>query len=198
MSLTLRAYAKINLTLEVLFKRDDGYHEIASVLQAISLGDTLSFEAGKKLELQSDIQGLRPDDNLVLQAARLLSKSTGCNKGARIRLIKEIPVAAGLGSGATDAAATLTGLNQLWELNLSKHRLVELAANLGSDVSFFLYGGTALARGRGETITPLPPAPDLWTVLLRPDIEPVPDKTARLYSQLHTHHFTSGHFTQRR
>ncbi|HEY49624.1 MAG TPA: 4-(cytidine 5'-diphospho)-2-C-methyl-D-erythritol kinase [Dehalococcoidia bacterium] len=197
MSLILRAYAKINLTLEVLFKRDDGYHEIASVLQTISMGDTLTFEASDRLEPQSDIPDLRPDDNLVLQAARLLSESTGCIKGARISLIKEIPVAAGLGSGATDAAATLNGLNQLWELNLSTQRLVELAANLGSDVAFFLYGGTALARGRGETVTPLPPAPELWMVLLRPDIEPGPGKTAQLYSQLHAQNFTSGQFTQR-
>ena len=101
MSLTLRAYAKINLTLEVLFKRDDDYHEITSVLQAISLGDMLSFEASEQLELQSDIEGLHPDDNLVLKAARQLSESTGCSKGALIRLVKEIPVAAGLGSGAT-------------------------------------------------------------------------------------------------
>jgi 4-diphosphocytidyl-2-C-methyl-D-erythritol kinase len=197
MNLTLKAYAKINLTLEVLAKRLDGYHEVASVLQTVSLADTLTFEPSATLDFRCDVPNLQSPDNLVLKAARLLQETTGSNKGAIINLTKRIPIAAGLGSGSTDAAATLVGLNQLWELNLSLERLVGLASKLGSDVAFFLYGGTALAKGRGEQITPLPLTPQLWLVLLQPAIEPVPNKTAQLYSQLNPSHFTSGQFTEK-
>jgi len=197
MSLTLRGYAKINLTLEALAKRADGYHEIATVIQTVSLADTLTFEPGEALALSCNVPSLQSADNLALRAASLLREETGCLKGASIRLTKEIPVAAGLGSGATDAAATLVGLNRLWQLNLPPQRLMELAADLGSDVPFFLCGGTVLAKGRGEKVIPLPPARETWMVLLRPAIEPVPGKTARLYSQLNTSHFTSGQSTER-
>ena len=197
MSLTLQAYAKINLTLEVLAKRPDGYHEVASVLQTISLADTLTFDPSANLDLRCDVPNLQSPDNLVLKAAKLLREATGCTKGAVIQLTKRIPIAAGLGSGSTDAAATLVGLNQLWELNLSLDKLTELAAKLGSDVAFFLYGGTALAKGRGEEITLLPPAPELWLVLLKPAIEPVPSKTAQLYSRLNPSHYTSGQHTRK-
>ena len=197
MSLTLCGYAKVNLTLEALAKRADGYHEIATILQTVSLADKLTFELGESLDLSCSVPSLQSVDNLVLKAASLLKEETGCLKGASIKLVKEIPIAGGLGSGATDAAATLVGLNCLWELNLPPQRLVELAANLGSDVPFFLCGGTALAKGRGEKVIPLPPAPELWIVLLRPAIEPVTGKTAQLYSQLNSSHFTSGQFTER-
>src|SRR4030042_180950 len=152
----LKAYAKINLTLEALSKRPDGYHEIASVRQATSLADTLTFEPAETLDFNCDVPELQTGDNLVLKAARLLKEISGYKKGARINLTKKIPLAAGLGSGSTDAAATLVGLNKLWGLNLSRAKLLELAAKLGSDVPFFLYGGTALAQERGEQGTPLP------------------------------------------
>ena len=197
MSLTLQAYAKINLTLEVLANRADSYHEISTILQTISLADTLTFEPSANLDFRCDVSSLKTPDNLVLKAARLLQETTGSNKGAIINLTKRIPIAAGLGSGSTDAAATLVGLNQLWELNLSLERLVELASKLGSDVAFFLYGGTALAKGRGEEIAPLPPAPEHWLVLLQPAIEPVHSKTAQLYSRLNPSHYTSGQHTQK-
>ena len=193
----LQAYAKINLTLEVLAKRPDGYHEIASVLQTISLADTLTFEPNEKLDFHCNAPNLQSPDNLVLKAAKLLRETTGCTKGAVIHLTKRIPIAAGLGSGATDAAATLVGLNRLWELHLPLERLVELASKLGSDVAFFLYGGAALAKGRGEEITPLPSPPELWLVLLKPAIEPVPSKTAQLYSRLNPSHYTSAQHTQK-
>jgi 4-diphosphocytidyl-2-C-methyl-D-erythritol kinase len=195
MSLTLKAYAKINLTLEVLAKRPDGYHEVASILQTVSLADTLTFEPGETLDFSCDVPNLQSPNNLVLKAAKLLREATGCTRGAAIHLTKRIPIAAGLGSGSTDAAATLVGLNQFWELNLSLDKLTDLAVQLGSDVAFFLYGGTALAKGRGEQITPLPPAPELWLVLLKPAVKPVPSKTAQLYSRLNPSHFTSGQHT---
>jgi 4-diphosphocytidyl-2-C-methyl-D-erythritol kinase len=197
MTLTLQSYAKINLTLEVLARRPDGYHEISTILQTVSLADNLTFDTGKTLDFRCDVADLQSPDNLVLKAAILLRETTGSNKGAIITLTKIIPVAAGLGSGATDAAATLVGLNRLWELNIPHKKLTDLAARLGSDVAFFLYGGTALAKRRGEQITPLPPTPKLWLVLLKPAIEPAPNKTAQLYSQLNPSHFTSGQFTQK-
>jgi 4-diphosphocytidyl-2-C-methyl-D-erythritol kinase len=197
MSLTLKAYAKINLTLEVLAKRPDGYHDISTILQAVSLADNLTFAQSKTLDFRCNVPILQTPDNLVLKAARLLQGTADSDKGATIHLTKSIPIAAGLGSGATDAAATLLGLNQLWQLNFSLDRLTELAAKLGSDVAFFLFGGTALAQGRGEQITPLPPVPHLWLVLLQPAIEPVPSKTAQLYSQLNPSHFTPGQFTEK-
>lgn len=197
MSLTLQAYAKINLTIEVLSKRPDGYHEISTILQTISLADTLTFEPNKTLDFRCDVATLQTTDNLVLKASRALKEAAGSNEGSLISLTKNIPIASGLGSGATDAAATLSGLNQLWQLNVSLHKLTDLAAKLGSDVAFFLYGGTALAKGRGEQITPLPPTPQLWLVLLEPPIEPVPNKTAQLYSRLNPSHFTSGQSTQK-
>jgi 4-diphosphocytidyl-2-C-methyl-D-erythritol kinase len=197
MMIKLQAFAKINLTLEVLAKRPDGYHEVASILQTISLADTLTFEPNERLDFYCDVPTLQSSDNLVLKAARLLQETCGCRKGAVIHLTKRIPIAAGLGSGATDAAATLVGLNRLWELHLSAEKLVGLASKLGSDVTFSLFGGTALAKGRGEEITPLPPPPELWLVLLKPAIEPVPGKTAQLYSRLNPSHYTSGQHTQK-
>jgi 4-diphosphocytidyl-2-C-methyl-D-erythritol kinase len=197
MILTLPAYAKINLTLEVLSRRSDGYHEIASVFQAISLTDTLTFEPAETLEFHCDVPELQTPDNLVLKAAKLLKEVLGYKKGARIKLIKKIPLAAGLGSGSTDAAVTLLGLNKLWGLNLAHDKLLELAAKLGSDVPFFLYGGTALAQGRGEKVTPLPSTPETWIILLKSPFDPVANKTAQLYSRLNPSHFTYGQHTER-
>lgn len=196
MSLTLFARAKINLTLEVLRKRDDGYHEIATVLQMISLADTLEFEESEVLGLECSEPSLQSADNLVVKAARALKDETGCEKGATIRLTKRIPTAAGLGSGATDAASTLVGLNQLWGLQLTSERLMELAARLGSDVAALVMGGTVLAEGRGERVTPLPAAPDLSIVLAMPTIAPVENKTAQMYARLNSSHFTSGRDTE--
>ena len=156
---TIETPAKVNLTLEVLGKRNDGYHEIASVMQAINLCDRLTFSIADDLSLITDTPGLDTKDNLVYRAASLLNDKTGVSAGAEIHLCKGIPVAAGLGGGSSDAAATLLGLNRLWGLHLARDELEELAAQLGSDVPFFLAGGAALAEGRGERITPLPSPP---------------------------------------
>lgn len=196
MSVTLSAHAKVNLTLEVLGKRPDGYHEIATVLQTISLADTVAMEEAETLELRCDVPGLRSNDNLVLKSARLLQRATGCRKGAVIDLVKRIPLAAGLGSGSTDAAAALAGLNRLWGLRLPVERLQEVAAEVGSDVPFFLHGGTAVAGGRGEKVTPLAPVGETWMVLLSPQFGAVGNKTAKMYSLLEPSHHTSGQLTQ--
>jgi len=195
MSLRILAHAKVNLSLEVLGRREDGYHEIVSVLQTIGLADTLSFEAGEALTLQCDVPGLGSPDDLVLKAAKVLQQATGTRRGATIHLGKRIPMAAGLGSGATDAAAALVGLDILWEMNLPRERLLELAAQVGSDVPFFLSGGTAFASGRGEKVSPLPPPPEKWIVLLKPGIE-IANKTAEMYSRLDERDFSSGHHTE--
>jgi 4-diphosphocytidyl-2-C-methyl-D-erythritol kinase len=194
--LTLPAYAKINLTLEVLGNRDDGYHEIASVFQTIDLADSLSFQSGDGIDLKCNIPDLISPQNSVLRAARALVDATGCEKGALIRLHKLIPISGGLGGHSADQAAGLKGLNELWGLGLERQKLLQLGAKLSSDTPFFLHGGTALIRGRGEEVTPLPSFPETWLVLLKPAIEAIPDKTARLYASLSPSHFTSGHLTQ--
>lgn len=159
----------MNLALEVLGKRGDGYHEIATVLQAVDLFDRLTMETADILSLHADDPELPTDDgNLVMRAARLLQKTAGIEKGARLRLQKRIPVAAGLGGGSSDAAATLLGLNRLWGLRWPRARLHELAVELGMDVPFFLGTGRAVARGRGERLQALPGGGGYALVLVNP------------------------------
>ena len=135
---TIETPAKVNLTLEVLGKRDDGYHEIASVMQTVSLFDILTLSIADEVSLIADVPELRTRDNLVYRAAELLRKERGVIGGAEIRLSKKIPMAGGMGGGSSDAAATLLGLNLLWRLGLDTKELVALAVRLGSDVPFFL------------------------------------------------------------
>ncbi len=189
--LRLRACAKLNLTLEVLGKRPDGYHEVASVMQQIDLCDDLYIEDSPALRMECDIPELRGESNLVLRAARRLVDVAGEAHGAMIRLIKHIPQAGGLGGGSSDAAATLVGLTKLWGLHLTVQELSSIAAGLGSDVPFFLAGVSALATGRGEVLSPLPGVEDLWFVLLKPDIA-IEQKTAALYSQLTAAEYSDG------
>ena len=194
--LTALARAKINLTLEVLEKRNDGYHNIASVMQAIEMGDTLSFRTGRNVKLACDVKELNSGDNLVLQAANLLRETTKCRKGVTINLEKVIPLSSGLAGGSSDAAATLIALNHFWKLNLPIQQLHHLASALGSDVPFFLYGSTSLAEGRGDWITPLPPPPASWIVLLHPPLE-IANKTRNLYTKISPSKFTSGKLSLR-
>lgn len=177
MSFSVCAYAKINLTLDVLRKRLDGYHEIETVMQAISLHDCLEFFPAKDIILT--VEGLNVplgEKNLVFQTAVRLREYTDCQDGVHIYLRKIIPVAAGLGGGSTDAAATLQGLNYFWKTGLSQEKLKLLGASLGSDIPFCLLAGvknepfsafTALAKGRGELLTALPPAPRMGVVLVK-------------------------------
>jgi 4-diphosphocytidyl-2-C-methyl-D-erythritol kinase len=195
--ITAQAYAKINITFEVLGRRNDGYHDVTTVLQEIDLEDTLKFEISPSLSIECDNVELRSSDNLVLKAARLLRQETAYKGGAKITLRKGIPVAAGLGGGSSDAAATLIALNKLWKLKQSTESLVGLAAALGSDVPYFIHGGTALAEGRGERITQLLPLTKLWVVLLKPSV-PIPEpKTKAMYGALSSSHYTTGRFTKR-
>ena len=191
---TIEAPAKVNLTLEVLGKREDGYHEIASVMQAISVFDTLTFLPSDEIKVLAEIEDLETQDNLVYRAAMLVRETSGVSTGAEIRLDKQIPLAAGLGGGSSDAAATLLGLDRLWSLGLGEEELKVLAAQLGSDVPFFVTGGIALVGGRGERVSNVKTPPTLWLVLAFPDHR-LENKTATAYKTLsHTDH-TDGQKT---
>jgi 4-diphosphocytidyl-2-C-methyl-D-erythritol kinase len=154
--LVLIAAAKVNLTLEVLSKRSDGYHEIATVMQTVDLTDRLTLEDADTLELHASTAGVPTDStNLALRAALALREAANITRGVRISLDKRIPVAAGLGGGSADAAAALLGLNRLWGLRWPRAKLETIAVTLGMDVPFFLRGGGALATGRGEQTEPV-------------------------------------------
>jgi 4-diphosphocytidyl-2-C-methyl-D-erythritol kinase len=197
MRLKLRAPAKINWMLEVLGRRPDGFHEVKTVIQTIDLADSLELESATELTLEATGEGLPPvEEDLTMRAARLLQQRTGHQGGARMHLTKVIPIAAGLGGGSSDAAAALRGLHQLWSLDLLPERLGELAAELGSDVPFFLHGGTALSEGRGERLTPLPDAPQAALLIVVPPIS-IPRKTERMYSLLGPEDYGDGAPTDR-
>lgn len=171
--LYVKAPAKINLTLDVLYKRPDGYHEVEMIMTTVDLADRIGLELRNDEEiiiLSADC--FVPNDyrNLAYQAAKVLKDTYNIKQGVSISIEKEIPIAAGLAGGSSDAAATLRGLNELWNLNLSLDTLAELGAKVGSDVSFCVYGGTALATGRGEKIQELAAPPACWVVLAKPSI----------------------------
>ena len=186
MTLVVEAPAKINLHLRVLGRRADGFHDVQTLLQTIDLVDELRAgpaPAGA-LEFRIDPAGSVPsgDDNLVMRAAHALRERAGIDCGANIELVKRIPVGAGLGGGSADAAATLVVLDALWDLRFERETLGALAAELGSDVPFFLEGGLALATGRGEIVQPLP---DLPTHAVLVCVPPIQISTRDIYGKLH-------------
>jgi 4-diphosphocytidyl-2-C-methyl-D-erythritol kinase len=162
--------AQINLTLDILGKRPDGYHEVSMVMQSISLHDTLTFYKTKgDINLNINVPWLRADEhNLAWRAAALFKEYCGLKGGVSIHLTKRIPVAAGLAGGSADAAAVLRGMNALYRLHLSNEELCKLGADLGSDIPFCLMGGTQLATGRGEVLRKLKRMPPVWVVLAKP------------------------------
>ena len=171
--LYVKAPAKINLTLDVLYKRPDHYHEVDMIMTTIDLADRIGLEsrADGLIKIISTDRFV-PDDerNFAYQAAKLLKDTYGIKEGVSITIEKDIPIAAGLAGGSSDAAATLRGLNELWKLDLTLDELAEYGAKIGSDVPFCVYGGTARATGRGEKIEPLPAPPNCWVVLAKPKI----------------------------
>lgn len=184
LKLLVKAPAKINLSLDVLYKRPDGFHEVEMIMTTIDLADRveLTLLEQDKIHILSHNRYV-PDDqrNLAFQAAQLLKDRYQVKKGVQITIEKTIPVAAGLAGGSSDAAATLRGLNKLWELGLTLDELASLGSEIGSDVSFCVYGGTALAKGRGEMITDLPAPPTCWVILAKPFIGV---STAEVYRRL--------------
>lgn len=187
----VRAPAKLNLFFEVLARRNDGYHEIETLMVPIGLYDTLTARDHPAGDLQLDCdwdvaaaggESLGtlppPEDNLAYQAVRLLRERAGIVRGISLSLVKRIPSAAGLGGGSSDAAAALLAANEIWQLHWPREQLADLAAELGSDVPFFVLGGAAICRGRGERIEPLPGVFPLHFVVVRP---PVGLSTASVY-----------------
>jgi len=169
----LRAFAKVNYALEVQGLRDDGYHKISSVLQSVSLADEVEIERstrGFELHIEADGAEIGPlEQNTVYRAWRLLCGLVGAELPARMRLFKKIPAEAGLGGGSADAAAALYGLNELFGLGLDESELGDAGSRIGADVPFALTGGTALAEGVGEILTPLPAPPSHHLLVTRPE-----------------------------
>lgn len=184
-SITVEAPAKLNLTLDVLGKREDGYHEMKMVMQSVSLTDriTLSTRLGQGICLSTNLGFLPLDEhNLAALGAVKLRQASGVDWGElTIELEKRIPVCAGMAGGSSDAAAVLRGLNELCALGLTREALAEIGEKVGSDVPYCVLGGTALAQGRGEVVTPLPPLPECYVVLAKPGF---PISTPELFARL--------------
>jgi 4-diphosphocytidyl-2-C-methyl-D-erythritol kinase len=192
--LRVTSFAKINRDLRVLGKRKDGFHELDTVFQTVDLSEEIDFLEGEEGDGQVSltIEGAdlpADDSNLILKAAAALVKHTGTRRTARIHLSKKIPIGGGLGGGSSNAAATLRALNSLWNLNVSGADLQSLAASLGSDVPFFLLGGRARGRGRGEAVTPLPDGPQEWVLLVFP---PFSLSTAEVYARVRARSLTGS------
>lgn len=179
--LRIRSFAKINLALSVLGRRPDGYHDIQTVFQTISAGDEIEFRASSRLELICEgLPDVRREDNLVWKAASALA-SLFPARGAEITLRKNLPAGSGLGGGSANAAATLLGLRRFWELDIPDSVLISEAEKLGSDVPFFLTGGTAFGSGRGEKIDPMPDFPSTHLAVVFPGVHV---STAEAYRSL--------------
>jgi 4-diphosphocytidyl-2-C-methyl-D-erythritol kinase len=187
---TARAPAKLNLVLDVLGRREDGFHMVETLMVPVRLADSISFaplrpgDCSAAGEIRLDILPAGPlrsrqesapipagSQNLIVRALQLLRQRSGCRLGARVELVKRIPAAAGLGGGSSDAAAALRLANRGWGIHWRQERLAELAAEIGSDVPFFVYGGAAVCRGRGEKVERLPPVAPLDVVVVKPPVE---------------------------
>ncbi|HSI88057.1 MAG TPA: 4-(cytidine 5'-diphospho)-2-C-methyl-D-erythritol kinase [Pyrinomonadaceae bacterium] len=181
--LTVPSFAKINLALRIVGKRKDGYHELCTVFQTVSLADRITMESADELLLECDDPKIPTGPgNLILKAAEALRERYGVTRGARIRLEKHIPSPGGLGGGSSNAAVALMGMRVLWDIPATVHDLQPIAAELGSDVPFFLYGGTALGTGRGTEIEQLPDIDAKHLVLTVPDAVV---STAEAFAGLH-------------
>ena len=172
-------------------------YEIRSVIQTLAFCDTLQISPARDISLKSNLPDWSGEQSLVAKAVKLLKEATGCTKGAKIKITKRIPLMSGLGGDSSDAAAVLRGLNQLWQLELPRRKLQEMTQKLGSDVTFFLTGGTALMAGRGEKITPLSSLPHQCVILIFPKVPKQSDNTKRLYSVLQAAHYTDGKITEK-
>lgn len=171
--ITIKAPAKINLALDTLYKRKDNYHEVEMIMTTVDLADYITVTPLEKNEIvikSNEFTMPLNEKNLAYQAAQLFKQRFNIDKGIEIYIKKRIPVAAGLAGGSSNAAATLKALKELWKVDCTIDELAELGAQLGSDVPFCVYGGTALATGRGEIIQPIPSPPKCWVILIKPRI----------------------------
>lgn len=188
--INLKALAKINLSLDVVRRREDGYHEVRMIMQTINLYDKLEIKKSdeKGIHVTTNISFLPTNENnLVYKAAKLLIEEFGIEEGVSIHLYKYIPVAAGMAGGSSDAAAVLYGMNKLFNLKLSKQDLMERGVKLGADVPYCIMRGTALAEGIGEKLTKLPPAPECFVIIAKPGISV---STKFVYENLHANELT--------
>lgn len=194
------APAKINLALEVLGKRTDGYHDIATVMTTVNLLDQVTMRPADTLSVSlhgSHAGDIDPENDLAGNAAKTLADIVGRSPNVQIEIKKMIPSPGGLGGGSSDAAAVLRGLDQMWELNWSVARLAEIGAMIGSDVPFFVHGGTAYCTGRGEVVEPLRDIQKLLLLVLLPPIPAQRNKTTEMFDALHAHDFSNGHKARR-
>lgn len=171
--ITLPAYGKINLALDITGKRPNGYHDVRMIMQSVELHDTITIKkcSGTGITLSTNRKELEnPEENLAVRAAALLKEEFHIMDGLSIELIKQIPVAAGMAGGSTDAAAVLHAINELFSLDMDWKKLASYGVRLGADIPYCLLGGTALSEGIGEILTPLTPAPDCFVLLVNPDI----------------------------
>lgn len=183
--ISINAMAKINLGLDVLRRRENGYHDVKMIMQTVNIYDTLDFVKlqDSKIVVKTDTMELPTDENnLIYKAAKLLFDKCGVKEGVEITLTKRIPIAAGMAGGSTDAAAALVGINTLFDLNLSMDDLKEIGVKIGADVPYCIEGGTALSEGIGEILTKLPDAPDCFVVVAKPEISV---STKYVYENLH-------------
>ena len=192
--LRLPAYAKINLSLEVLGKRDDGYHEICTIMQTVDLADELTISPANKLEVLCGDPDSSGEHNIVWDAAVALAAYSGIEPKGRIRVNKRIPTAAGLGGGSADAAAALRGLNHLWHLGLTNEQLRAIAASLGSDVPFLVEGGAASGTGRGDVLKQMTSRGGLPVLLITP-AKSIARKTPTMYASLTPRDYSDGMHT---
>lgn len=186
---TREAPAKINLGLQVVGRRSDGYHELVTVLQTIELADTVTVAPAATIEGRPSLRGLAAADDLALRAAQLFRTETCQEAGAHVAVEKRIPAAAGLGGGSADAAAVLVAINELWHIGADRNDLERIASAIGSDVPFLLRGGTQLATSRGNELRDLPSAPMRHVLLVRPHIELA---TAKVYMEIRPSEWSDG------
>lgn len=188
-SFTLPSFAKINWFLRILGKRDDGFHELCTVFQTVSLHDRLTFSESDEVILTCDDENIPTDDkNLIVKAAKILSEKYDIKQGTKIHLEKRIPAPGGLGGGSSNAAVALLGLSKLWGIKTSFEELSEIGKWLGSDVPFFLHGGTAFGTGRGTEIFPLSDLEEKHVLIVAPNIAV---KTAEAFARINAAHLTN-------
>ena len=191
-----KAFAKLNLTLEVLGKRNDGFHEISSIMQTISLADRIEVTAARELSLECDLPSLNNNENLAMRAACLIRENLKVKYGAHIRISKEIPLASGLGGGSSDAVVVLKLLRRLWALELTDTDLLKMVAEIGSDLPFFVNGGTAMVQGKGDRVRQIPHKKSTFFVVVVPELA-MQDKPKGMYSKLDQSDFTNGGLTRK-
>jgi len=171
---TIKARAKINVSLDILGKRDDGYHEIKTIMQTVDLFDTITVSAadGDFITIDTNSNKIPADSsNLAYKAAEYLKKNYNISKGIKIKIDKNIPVAAGLGGGSADCAAALIAVRNLYKLSITDEELAQIGKSMGADIPYCIYGGTYLAEGIGEKLTKLPPFPNMYVLIAKPDID---------------------------